>query len=201
MRKRVYLPKTLQELKSMDREKIKELWQRYFKDSPGLAALIGDSEGDEGTSGPSLESAKGSQGDVATGSLSLTRMLRPLWYEIQCENHNIHIEQKNVTRLNKYSADPEGCIEKAHVVKYHIRSGTEIVKTFQGKQFKVMVRSPREFIYDGQSYGTLSAVAKVICGKKVSGYDFFGLDNKLRQRSMETRPEAESMEEVADCSE
>jgi hypothetical protein len=116
-------------------------------------------------------------------------MVRKIWHKVQCENHNISIDQKNITKLNKYSKDPEGCIEKSFKAKYHIRSGTEIVKTFQGKQFKVLVKAPDEFIHDGKSYRTLSAVAMAICGKKVSGYDFFGLNNKGYEKSIVSKAE------------
>ncbi len=40
------------------------------------------------------------------------------------------------------------------------------------------VKDKNNFEYDGEIYKTLSAVAKAICHKKVSGYDFFGLNNK-----------------------
>lgn len=178
MRKRIYLPKSMAELKSTGIERIRELWVRYFKDSIQPPALVGDSRDGESQSIPAPGLPEGCRDSAATNPLPLAQMLRPLWYKIQCENHNLHVDQKNITRLNKYAADPEGCIEKAHTAKYYVRSGTEIVKTFKGKHFKVLVRSPSEFIYDGQCYRTLSAAAKAMCGKKVSGYDFFGINNK-----------------------
>lgn len=145
MKSRIYLPKSMKELAGLGKEKLKELWLRYFDSLPRNADQ---------------------------------KMVRMIWYKVQCENHSLRIEQKHITKLNKYSADPEGCIEKSFKARYHIRGGTEIVKTYGGKQYKVLVRSPQEYIYDGQCYPTISAVAKVICGKKVSGYDFFGLGNK-----------------------
>jgi hypothetical protein len=190
MRKRIYLPKTLEELKSLGKDRIRELWERYFKDVERLA----EEQGQEGasrvsTSGETEERLQPAQPKPGTSSPSLPNMLRPLWHKVQCENHNISIDQKNITKLNKYSKDPEGCIEKSFKAKYHIRSGTEIVKTFQGKQFKVLVKSPDEFIHDGKSYRTLSAVAMAICGKKVSGYDFFGLNNKGYEKSIVSKAE------------
>lgn len=144
MRKKIELPKTLQELEAIGKDDIKELWFRYFKSVPAIAKQS---------------------------------MIRMLWYKIQCENLNLHIEQKNITRLNRYSTDPEKYIEKSHKAKYHLRNGMEIIKTYKGRQYKVLVKSKKEFIYDGKPYKTLSAVALTICCKKVSGYDFFGLNN------------------------
>ena len=145
MKKKIYLPKSLKELKSLKNEEIRELWTRYFS-----APLV----------------------------MSCPRTLRTLWYKIQCENHNLRIHQKNITRLNRYSKDPDKHIKKSYKTKYHLRNGLEIVKTFKGKEYRVLVSLPEEFIYNNKSYQTLSAAAKAICNKKVSGYDFFGLNNK-----------------------
>jgi len=106
------------------------------------------------------------------------QVLRILWYQIQCENHNLKVDQKHITRLNRYAKDPEKHIEKSYKTKYHLKNGLEIIKTYKGKEFRVLVRTPTEFIYDNKVYQTLSAAAKSICGIKVSGYDFFGINNK-----------------------
>ncbi|MCD4785220.1 MAG: DUF2924 domain-containing protein [Candidatus Eremiobacteraeota bacterium] len=150
MKKKIYLPKTLKELQSLDDDRLKELWVRYFNAPPTMAC---------------------------------PGMIRTLWYRIQCENHNLRIKQKNITRLNRYSTNPDKYIEKSYKTKYHLRSGMEIVKTYRGRQYRVLVRSPGEFVYDNQSYKSLSAVAKSICNKKVSGYDFFGINNKCHRNS------------------
>jgi len=115
---------------------------------------------------------------------------RTLWYKIQCENHNLKVDQKHVTRLNRYANDPETFISKSYKTKYHLRNGMEIIKTYKGRKYKVLVRSPREFIYNNQVYRTLSAAAKAICHIKVSGYDFFGLNNKTCHKNI-TRKEEE----------
>ncbi|MCD4784868.1 MAG: hypothetical protein K8T10_13720, partial [Candidatus Eremiobacteraeota bacterium] len=68
MKKKIYLPKTLKELQSLDIDRLKELWMRYFN-APPIMTCPG--------------------------------MIRTLWYRIQCENHNLRIKQKNITRLNR----------------------------------------------------------------------------------------------------
>ena len=105
-------------------------------------------------------------------------MHRPLWYKIQCENMRLKLEQKYITKLNRYSLDPEKHIDVSNKSKYHIKIGSHIIKTYKGKLYKVTVQDKNAFEYDGEIYRTLSAVAKAICHKKVSGYDFFGLNNK-----------------------
>lgn len=150
MKKKIYLPKSLKELKSLDEAQIGELWMRYFPEPP---------------------------------LMSCPRTLRALWYKIQCENHNLRIDQKHITRLNRYSTAPDKYIEKSYKAKYHLRSGLEILKKFKGREYRILVRSRREFVYDNQTYRTLSAVAKAIFNKKVSGYDFFGLNNKCLENA------------------
>ena len=105
-------------------------------------------------------------------------LLRPLWHKIQCGLAGISIEQKHISKLNAYANNPDDGVEKSHKVKYHIRAGTQLVKKFKGRECVVQVNRPDEFAYAGKVYKTLSAVATEICGHKVSGYDFFGFNNK-----------------------
>jgi hypothetical protein len=104
--------------------------------------------------------------------------IKPLWWKIQCELSGTAIEQKHLTRLNAYSENPEECIARSHKVKYHIKSGTQLLKKFKGKEYLVTVTAPDRFTYAGATYKSLSAIATLICGHKVSGYDFFGFNNK-----------------------
>lgn len=104
--------------------------------------------------------------------------IRPLWYKIQCEQGGVYLEQKYITKLNAYSKNPAECMGRAHNTKYHIKPGTQLIKKFKGKEHLVTVTSPDKFTYNGQTYNSLSAIAMLICGHKVSGYDFFGFNNK-----------------------
>ena len=105
-------------------------------------------------------------------------LAKPLWYKIMCEEAGIIVEQKHITRLNVYAKDPDVCIAKAYKHKYHLKPGSQIEKSFKGKQHLVLVCADGRFRYNAKYYKTLSAVALDICGHKVSGNDFFGLNNK-----------------------
>jgi hypothetical protein len=105
-------------------------------------------------------------------------MYRPLYYKLQYENMKLKLDMKHITKLNRYSSDPDKYIESSCKTKYHIKIGSHIIKTYKGKTYNVTVKDKNTFEYDGEGYETLSAVAKAICHKKVSGYDFFGLNNK-----------------------
>lgn len=111
--------------------------------------------------------------------------LKPLWYKIQCKNKNLKIDQKHITKLNRYAKDPDNAIEKSYKTNYKIKSGLEITKIYKGRSFKVKVLSPKEYMFNDNIYKTISAVATAICKKKVSGYDFFGFNNKKLRRQNE----------------
>lgn len=106
------------------------------------------------------------------------RQIRALWYYIQCERYNVSIAKKHITMFRKYMDNPDACLTRVYKNKYHLTPGAKIIKTFRGVEFVVTVGDRGEFVYNGKSFKSLSAVAKEICGAKVSGYDFFGLNNK-----------------------
>ena len=53
--------------------------------------------------------------------------------------------------------------------------GTVLTRTYKGKHVAVTVKADGTFEYAGQSYRSLSAIAKVITGSHWNGYLFFGL--------------------------
>lgn len=102
-------------------------------------------------------------------------ILRPLWYKIQCELFGIKLEEKYITRLNKYAKTPKEAVQKSNKNRYELKVGTELIRIYMGTEHKVMVKEEGKFEYQGAIYPTLSAVAKAICGNKISGPDFFNL--------------------------
>lgn len=106
------------------------------------------------------------------------RQHRALWYYIQCENLNLRIEPKHLTKIKKYKDSPNECVTRVYQKKYNLNPGAEIIKIFRGIEFKVLVADNGDFIYDGRTFKTLSAVARKISGIKISGPDFFGLNKR-----------------------
>ena len=103
---------------------------------------------------------------------------RAVKYREQCAKTGQQIEKRHITRLNKYASDPEKYITRSTSSKYHVKPGTQIIKKYRGREHVVMVAAPDLFVCDGQSYKTLSAVARYITCNKVSGYEFFGFNSK-----------------------
>ena len=53
--------------------------------------------------------------------------------------------------------------------------GTILVKTHNGTEHRVRIKSTNQLEYDGNTYKSLTAVARQITGRHCSGYSFFGL--------------------------
>ena len=53
--------------------------------------------------------------------------------------------------------------------------GTKLYRIWKGKQYEVMVGKDGKFIFDGEIYNSLSAVANKITGTKWNGKRFFGV--------------------------
>ena len=103
---------------------------------------------------------------------------RPLWYKIQCVKTGKKLDQKHITKLSRYSKDPEGCLAVSRKLKYHIRPGTLIKKTYKGDLCLVRAVADDRFEYKEKTYRSLSAVAKEISGTNVNGVEFFGFHNQ-----------------------
>lgn len=90
------------------------------------------------------------------------------------------------TAPKEYWAEPEPPAEPVRtvsgplVIKTDQRlpiSGTELTREYKGRKIIVTVLG-NGFIYEGQRYRSLSAIAKEVTGTNWNGFDFFGLKNK-----------------------
>jgi hypothetical protein len=73
------------------------------------------------------------------------------------------------------AAKPNGKLE----LPRRIKSGSELVRTWKGKTYRVVVR-PDGFAYDGKTYAGLSEIASLIAGTNWNGPRFFGLRSKAQ---------------------
>ncbi len=67
---------------------------------------------------------------------------------------------------------------KRSILGQALRSGTSIVKEWQGQNHVVMV-ADKEFVYGGKRYRSLSSIAREITGTRWNGPAFFGLRPSL----------------------
>ncbi|TKT70286.1 DUF2924 domain-containing protein [Afipia massiliensis] len=71
------------------------------------------------------------------------------------------------------AAKPNGRLE----LPRRIKPGSELVRTWKGKTYRVVVR-PDGFAYEGKTYAGLSEIASLIAGSNWNGPRFFGLRSK-----------------------
>ncbi|MDX8352434.1 DUF2924 domain-containing protein [Cognatiyoonia sp. IB215182] len=69
--------------------------------------------------------------------------------------------------------------------KAGLSSGTQLVREWNGRTYRVTV-SEEGFVMDGQTWTSLSALARHITGAHWSGPRFFGLGNGRRQATAKT---------------
>src|SRR6202165_4974108 len=72
--------------------------------------------------------------------------------------------------IKTYAAKPNGKI----VLPRRIKPGSELVRTWKGKSYRVMVMADG-FAHDGKTFASLSEIASEITGTRWNGPRFFGL--------------------------
>ena len=80
--------------------------------------------------------------------------------------------------MKTYAAKPNGKI----VLPRRIKPGSELVRTWKGKTYRVMVMADG-FAYDGETFASLSEIASAITGTRWNGPRFFGLRSTSKEVS------------------
>lgn len=101
--------------------------------------------------------------------------MRPLWYAIQCELGRCKLQEKYITRLDRYANNPEKYIEHAHKKRYELAPGTILTKTYKGRTYQVTVKEEKEYEWENNMYPNLTVIAQKITRGHISGPKFFGL--------------------------
>ncbi len=114
----------------------------------------------------------------APDSLSKDLIARALSYRLQ--EQSLGVPNPHLRRLLASLAKPGG-----EPIR-HLKIGSVIVREFEGKVHEVMV-APGGFYWSGQTYASLSAIARKITGTSWNGPRFFGLRGK--EESPEPEPE------------
>ncbi|WP_430417280.1 DUF2924 domain-containing protein [Parasphingorhabdus sp.] len=84
--------------------------------------------------------------------------------------------KKQIVRLQK-RLEKSGAAELTNDIA--LKSGTRLVRTWNGKSYHVLV-GDEGFEYDGKQFGSLSHIAEEITGAHWSGPRFFGLKKRSR---------------------
>lgn len=101
--------------------------------------------------------------------LSLRFLRKALIFELQCKElggHSAAIRRQLRADLNPATAPAQT-----------LTPDTQLVREWNGRVYRVKVTADG-FVMDGQSYSSLSAIAKRITGAEWSGPRFFGLNKR-----------------------
>ena len=84
--------------------------------------------------------------------------------------------------MKTYAAKPNGKI----VLPRRIKPGSELVRTWKGKSYRVMVMTDG-FAHDGRTFTSLSEIASEITGTNWNGPRFFGLRSAMNKQATDGR--------------
>ena len=87
------------------------------------------------------------------------------------------------------TAADEACPARAkpRPVRRSIKPGTRLLREWQGQTHEVIAESTGQFLYRGETYRSLSAIARAITGTRWSGPTFFGIATPGQARTSQAR--------------
>ncbi|MCW1883110.1 DUF2924 domain-containing protein [Luteolibacter flavescens] len=112
----------------------------------------------------------------------IDRLLRELAYRLQEEEFG-RLDKNTTVSLRRHMAEfgkslrsPQpasaGIKTPAKVV---LEAGSVLTREWDGKRITVQIAGPRQFVWEGKAFKSLSALARKITGQHLSGPLFFGL--------------------------
>lgn len=109
-------------------------------------------------------------GESAPRNLSLHLLRKAIHWHAQCVCHNVSRRRANIHA----SAAP------AHIKSITVGSppGSLLLKEWRGTVHEVCRTAESQYVYNGNKFSSLSAVASFITGCKRSGPRFFGLTDQ-----------------------
>jgi hypothetical protein len=115
----------------------------------------------------------------AAGTTSAKLLRLGVAYKIQEIEYDAS-KQCNIFR-QMAAASPDSSDSDGYGYAQHVRPGARLLREYDGKIHEVLAVDNGRFVYAGQVFRSLSAVALAITGVKRSGATFFGLKGKSRR--------------------
>ena len=112
----------------------------------------------------------------------IDRLLRELAYRVQEEEFG-RLDKNTTVSLRRHMAEfgkslcspqPASAVIKTPA-KVVLEAGSVLTREWDGKRITVQIAGPRQFVWEGQTFKSLSALARKITGQHLSGPLFFGL--------------------------
>ena len=110
------------------------------------------------------------------------RLLRELAYRMQ-EAELGRLDKNTTVSLRRHMTEFEKSLQTRKTVQPEIKTtskvtletGSVLTRDWEGKRITVQVTGPRQFACEGETFKSLSALARKITGQHLSGPLFFGL--------------------------
>ncbi|TDU71115.1 Protein of unknown function (DUF2924) [Prosthecobacter fusiformis] len=110
------------------------------------------------------------------------RLLRELAYRMQ-EAELGRLDKNTTVSLRRHMTEFEKSLQNQKTAapelkaapKITLETGSVLTRDWEGKRITVQVTGPRQFACEGETYKSLSALARKITGQHLSGPLFFGL--------------------------
>lgn len=110
------------------------------------------------------------------------RLLRELAYRLQ-EQQFGRLDKNTAVSLRRHMTEFQKSLRSRRAAlpeiktpaKVTLESGSVLTREWDGKRISVQVVGPRQFVWEGVSFKSLSALARKITGQHLSGPLFFGL--------------------------
>jgi hypothetical protein len=112
-------------------------------------------------------------GRQAPSGLGRDFLMRYLAYRLQAQAHG-DIDRSSKCALEKIANGDLGPLETPRGPGANLKPGTVLVREYKGKMHQVTVLE-EGYAWQGQTYASLSAVARAITQTNWNGFVFFGL--------------------------
>ena len=113
----------------------------------------------------------------------IDRLLRELAYRLHDEEFG-RLDKNTTVSLRRHMAEfgkslrsqiPASATAVKTPAKVMLETGSVLTRDWDGKRIIVQVAGPRQFVWEGRNFKSLSALARTITGQHLSGPLFFGL--------------------------
>jgi hypothetical protein len=113
------------------------------------------------------------------GKLSKQYLIRRLSYRVQ-ELIYGGLSGETREKLRAWAENPEQMTKKPVREKTNLQTGTRLLREWHGERYEVIVQESG-FLFQGKTYRSLSAIARLITGRHCGGRRFFGLKAATRK--------------------
>lgn len=110
------------------------------------------------------------------------RLLRELAYRVQemefgrlDKNTTVSLRRRMTEFEKSLHVQTTVALEIKILAKVTMETGSVLTRDWEGRRITVQVTGPRQFVWEGETFKSLSALARKITGQHMSGPLFFGL--------------------------